>query len=342
MSAQSAITSTEFTLRLPESVIVRPTCDVEVTDNKLLLKYAGRQLKLAGPETLAGYAFRPLAEGRVLATANLVPAARDTLTRLACRGLLSDPDQPGAVTGSEGSAGINTIGCFTDESNRLSEQFPSDGEANRAAFLSGSHGPEWLPANFLEQYHFTKSAAFHIEPVLDQPLSSLSRAAWLQFLADEIPHYRIWRPAFSSFNWDFEAVQRQIPREPTAWLLECFRGAAAHSELAYLGVVMKVEAAPMESHYSESEYFTTLMTKYGLPEAAVRPLWWHATENVTAGHSFMPATLLSEIGPVSAEQLNEAFWFLRRHYVAIREFNDEMVATFGASTGHLPNLSCRP
>ena len=229
MNSRSDIAEPAFTVALPESVMVRPTCEVEVTDQKLILKYAGRQLTMAGPNSIEGYALTPLAEGRVLNTSNVVPAVRRVLTALASRGLLIDPDQPGGTDCAEGSSGINTIGCFTDENFRLSREIPSDSEDNWACFLSGDYAPNWLRANILEHYHFTNSAAFHITPVLAHDLSSQSRAAWLQFLADEIPHYRIWRPALSSFGWSYPAVQRQLPREPTAWLIESCRGAAAHS-----------------------------------------------------------------------------------------------------------------
>ena len=339
MSSRSAIAESAFNVALPKSVMVRPTCEVEVTDQNLILQYAGRQLTTAGPNSIEGYALTPLAEGRVLNTSNVVPAMRRVLTALAGRGLLMDPDQPGGVDSTEGSSGINTIGCFVDESFRLFREIPSDSEDNWARFLAGDYAPNWLQASILEQYHFTNSAAFHITPVLDHDLSSQSRAAWLQFLADEIPHYRIWRPALSSFGWSYAAVQRQLPREPTAWLIESCRGAAAHSELAYLGVLMRLELAPVESHYSQSPYHNTLIKHYGLPESAVRPLWWHAMENVAAGHSAMPATLMSQLGLISAEQLSEAFSYLRLHYRAMRDFNDELAATFGLANSALPDLT---
>jgi hypothetical protein len=339
VSTQSTIAAPQFTVALPDAVMVRPTCTVEVTELKLILSYAGRQLTMAGPNTLVGYALTPLAEGRVLTTSGLTPAARRLLTSLAARGLLVDPDQPGGADSAEGSSGINTIGCFADENFRLSQEIPSHSDDNWAHFLSGGFAPNWLRASFLENYHFTNSAAFHITPVLDHDLSGLSRAAWLQFLADEIPHYRIWRPAFSSFGWSYSAVQRQLPREPTAWLIESCRGAAAHSELAYLGVLMKIEMAPLESHYSQSPHYGTLLTQYGLPETAVRPLWWHTTENVTAGHSYMPATLLSQLGPICADELNDAFSYLRLHYLSMRYFNDEIAATFGLAHSELPDLT---
>jgi len=324
---------------LPDRVMIRPTCEVEVTERNLLLKYAGRQLTLPGPDTIEGHEYAPLAEGRMLATADLVPMVRRQLSRLASRGVLADPDQPGRVDAAQGSCGINTVGCFADENYRLSQEIPNYSDAHMARFLSGDYAPSYIRACFLEQYHFTNSAAWHIAPVLDHDLSSLSRVAWSQFLADEIPHFRIWRPALSSFGWDFAKVRKQIPREQTAWLIESFRGAAAHSQLSYLGLVAKVEAAPLASHYSESDYYTTLLTKYGLPESAVRPLWWHEKENVVAGHNLMPAALMAQLGYVTADRLSDAFWYLRRCFVAMRDFNEELAASFGGSRSQLPDLS---
>ncbi|MCX6458676.1 MAG: hypothetical protein NTZ03_00020 [Actinobacteria bacterium] len=339
MPARSTITAPEFTVTLPEWVMVRGTCEVEVTPQHLVLRYGGRQLTLPGPTTLAGYCFAPLAQGRALSTTELPPHARDVLTMLASRGILVDPSRPGALDASDGASGINTIGCLNDEIFRTGAEIPSNSTTNWELFLAGRFYPEWVRVTFLEQYLFTRSVGWHISPVLDHELSPLSRAAWHQFLADELPHYRIWRPAFSSFGWSFAEVQRQIPREPTSWLIESYRGAAAHSELSYLGIILKTEAAPVERHYNETAYFRTLITEYGVPESVIRPLWWHVIENELAGHGAMPATLLSELGPVSSNQLAEAFGYIRLHALAIRDFNDEMVASFGMSRGELPDLT---
>ncbi len=339
MSTQSTIDALDFSVTLPAAVMVRPTCGVEVTEQKLILTYAGRRLTFAGPNTLEGYALTPLAEGRVLTTGDLTLSARRLLASLAARGVLADPDQPGGANSTEGSAGINTIGCFTDEIYRLGQEIPRDTPENQAQFLSGDFAPTYVRAGILAQFQFTNSAVWHISPVLNHDLSDQSRRAWFQYLADETPHYRIWRPALSSFGWDFAKVQQQIPREPMSWLIESFRGAAEHSELAYLGLISKAEVAPLVSHYSESEYYTTWINKYGVPEAAIRPLWWHDTENVVKGHVTMPAMLMASLGQVTSDQLSDAFWYLRRHSVAMYEFHLDLAVSFGGPDAELPDLS---
>ena len=105
MGTQSAITAEKLTATLPDAVMLRGTCEVEVTELNLVLRYAGRQLTRAGPTTVAGYALAPLAQGRVLLTNDLPPHARRLLTTLASRGILVDPDLPEANDASSDASG---------------------------------------------------------------------------------------------------------------------------------------------------------------------------------------------------------------------------------------------
>lgn len=64
------------------------------------------------------------------------------------------------------------------------------------------------------------------------------------------------------------------------------------------------------------------MKSYGFNQAALRPLWWHATENLSAGHSAMGAIVISNRRLLSLHEVDEAVAAVRNTIRAVSEWHE--------------------
>ena len=85
-----------------------------------------------------------------------------------------------------------------------------------------------------------------------------------------------------------------LTRNPTTRLfIEKLRAIAEVSPVAYAAAMIFIERPPTGTELSSDPLYQSLMSYYGFSERLVRPLWWHATENLQAGHSTLGAVVIS-------------------------------------------------
>ncbi|MEV6135161.1 hypothetical protein AB0L63_03655 [Nocardia sp. NPDC051990] len=235
-----------------------------------------------------------------MATEGLAPAWRQLLEKLGATGMLADCEPPAAgVSGLDAvSAVLDRIHASMVEHNRGDTTLNRlvEGRYDRAA------GVRWL----VENYHFTKSASYHISPVFGHEMSSDERKLWTRFLEEESWHWRIYRPAGSVFGLGFDELDAAGPRESTRQFVELIRAAAVRSPVAYAATLAFIEKSPASTDVADNLLLSSLMKHYGFTSTAVRPLWWHQLENATAGHNDLSAIVISNRQVIDAADFDDA------------------------------------
>jgi hypothetical protein len=221
-------------------------------------------------------------------TSRLAPPWRQLLQLLGTAGMLSTGEEcqnASTVAALDAIAAIKEHICVRSES-----AFPKDHRFNR--FLSGKIGGvrRWL----IENYHYTRSASYHISPVLAHEHTDFERKVWQRFLVDESWHWKIYRPAFSELSISMGQLNHEEPHCGTRNFVETLHRIATGSPIAYAAAMTFIEEPPLADSMNDDDLSLALMHHHGLSRKAIRPLWWHATENRNAGHSSLGPIVLSQ------------------------------------------------
>lgn len=187
----------------------------------------------------------------------------------------------------------DTIACFAGDS---ALQRLIGGRYDQVAVV------RWL----VENYHYTKSAEHHISPVLHHAMSASERRVWSSFLKDESWHWRIYRPAFAQFGLRFEELDARPPAPSTRHFIETLHAISCGGPVAYAAAMIFIEQPPLSTDVGSDPLYSSLMTHYGFSRSSIRPLWWHATENLVAGHSGLGAVVITNRRIVSRSELDMA------------------------------------
>lgn len=310
-----------FHMWLPERVRLAPTTVVESTETGVRFRRNEIMLTLA----LAAPARKALLaaldeDGGGMVTTNIAAVWHQLLEKLAAAGMLVDA-APSACKVS----GLDAVVAVLDRiyAEKVEYSLLDNGVAK---FVRGECGNgagfTWL----VENYHFTKSAGYHISPVLRHQLLDSERMLWTRFLEDESWHWRIYRPASAMFGLrlaDLDALPRLGQTEQ---LIESVRAAAELGSLAYAAVTTFLEKPPPSSNAAGHPFFSSLMENYGYTAAAIRPLWWHQTENIAAGHCSLGPIVISNRGAIDPDELEAAITAMTDVIHASHRWHDQMFA----------------
>jgi hypothetical protein len=315
----------DYRIVLPDRVCLHEGTAVELVDAAMTFRRNEIDLSVTLPPS-AGEALRTALDpmGAGLSARGLAPVWRGLMDKLACAGMLHDADPP-----RNGMSALGAVAAIADRIHRGRIRFDVvDGPMS--GFLAGE-APESAAMTWLfEQYHFTKSAVYHITPVLGHPMSDGERALWTRFLEDEAWHWRIYRPALAQFGLDFDDVRELVPAEPTRAFIEAIRAAAQHSPVAYAAAMTYVETPPPCENAADHPVYGKLMQHYGYSAASIRPLWWHQRENVTAGHSDLGSVVLTNRRVLDPEVFAEALSVLDDVVCGGIRWMDEVIALHDA------------
>ena len=222
--------------------------------------------------------------------------------------MLADAAQPAHPPAGWSNVPVPAVNAITAILDKIHEEtltcFPAGcaldefiaGRADRPAAI------QWLTEN----YHYTKSARYHVGPVLRHAMDAAERRLWQRFLHDESWHWRIYRPALSQFGFSFTDLDDHSPLPTTRLFIEKLRAIAEVSPVAYAAAMIFIERPPTGTELSSDPLYQSLMSYYGFSERLVRPLWWHATENLQAGHSTLGAVVISGRRALDSLALQEA------------------------------------
>jgi hypothetical protein len=221
---------------------------------------------------------------------------------------------------------LNALSAVFDAIHAESEQaFQPSHPLNRmiCGELATGAGRAWL----IENYHYTKSASWHISPVLEHPMETEECELWRRFLKDESWHWRIYRPALAGFGLAYRILNERAPQVATERFVEVLRSAAVAGPTVYAAVMTFIERPPLNDLASDP-LFGCLTRHYGFTEAGIRPLWWHATENLTAGHSDLGAAVITRRSVVSEAELTRMLAAVRATVREVARWNAEVLRPY--------------
>ncbi len=310
-----------FHIWLPSRVRLTRGTVVEPTETGIRFRRNDKTLRAQLAERPRDALLAALDEdGGGMPTEGLAVVWRKLLDRLATVGMLADAE-PSAV----GVPGLDAIAAVLDAIHTCTLK-SSSGDSGVKKLIAGqcgrSIGPRWL----VENYHFTKSAKYHVPPVLGHDMSTEERRLWTRLLEDELWHWRIYRPAAAQFGWRLTDLDDIAPAERTTQLIEVLHAAAAQSPIVYSAAMMLVEKPPDAANAIEDPLYSSLMTYYGFSPGAIRPIWWHQVENAVAGHSDLGAVVLSNRRIVDPADLDAAIAAISDVVDASRRWYDHIAA----------------
>jgi len=311
-----------FRLRLPATVRFADRVTVHHGPQKLAIERNGTCISLRLDPQAALALVRALdRNGPGLRTSDLAPAWKKVIATLATEGVLSATIAPDDGECRSGYiSGLDAI-CCVQEAIRTES----------AALITKSHplfdmirGDIQKPAvhNWLIQnYHYTKHAAYHISPVLQHEMSTKERGLWARFLKDESWHWRIYRPVLGEMGTTYCQIDALEPNDATHDFIEAIRDASIISPIAYASVMIYIEQAPSQPNLDADPLYASLFHYYGFTRSSVRPLWWHALENATAGHSNLGSVVLANRGEILRTDVENAVSAVRRVIRAAIDWN---------------------
>ncbi|MCX5042164.1 hypothetical protein OG921_03025 [Aldersonia sp. NBC_00410] len=297
-----------FVLLLPESVRLAPETVITNTPVGIKLFRNGCALEISLPVDACAPFQRALGgQGAGMSTAGLALCWRQLMEKLAACGFLSDAVPSDTA---EFVSALNTLTTVIDTIHQHEvKAFPSSHALNRliAGEYAQSAVVEWL----VENYHYTKSAPTHIAPVFGHAMSAAERLLWQRFYEDESWHWRIYRPALHQFGLDFKTVDLRPPAKATARFISALRSAAEASAIAYAAVMLFIERPPLCTDMNDDPLFGSLLRSHGFSRRSIQPLWWHAVENLSAGHSGLGAAVILNRGQIPRTELDTAISAVR-------------------------------
>lgn len=315
-----------FRILLPERVKFTCGTTVEPTPTGMKLVRNGTTLTVGVMAAARDALADTLDERGVgLATSGLSVTWRQLLEKLAVTGMLVSASHSSGSRDTESSdervPALNTVVTILDkiyEETLVHFSVRSAIDRLIAGELDAASAVKWL----VENYYYTKSASYHVAPVLRHEMCPKERELWLRFLKDESWHWRIYRPALHQFELTYAELDARDPLPPTRHLIETLHSIADKSPVAYAASMIFIEKPPLWTDLHSDPLYTSLMKFYGFSQAAVRPLWWHATENLSAGHSALGVVVISHRRTLSLHQVDEAVAAVRDTIHAVSEWHE--------------------
>ena len=83
-----------------------------------------------------------------------------------------------------------------------------------------------------------------------------------------------------------------------------------------------IEKPPPWTDVKDDPLYASLIRHYGFSPSSVRPLWWHATENLTAGHGALGAVVISNRRVVSHAEVETALRAVSDTVHAVRAWHE--------------------
>jgi len=290
---------TGFRVILPERVSISLGTEAIRVDEGLRLKRNNSEVNLrldsaAGDALLS--ALRTPGPG--MHTPGIADTWQKVLEHLAMHGMLQDA----AFTGP----GVSGIDALREAVDTLYAQMTRHSSARRARFVEGLKNRNTALIWLGQAYLFTKSARHHISPVLDHDMTSQERTMWTRFLEDESWHWRIYRPAMALYGLNFPDFDSVEAAPSTQRLIDILHDGAARSPIVYAVLMNYVERRPVADGPRSDRLLSALTRNCGFTDAAVKPIWWHSTENDLAGHSDLGAVVIANRRNIDRAELDEA------------------------------------
>jgi len=313
-----------FKTRLPAAVALASGTQTQASSTNLSLTRNGLTISVQiDAAARAALLSRLSAAGPGMATDRLSATWRQLLERLANAGMLVSA-QPCVASGP-----IPAVDALSAVHDAIYDEtllaLGAEHVLNRmiTGSLAANAGKAWL----VENYYYTKSAAYHIAPVLGHEMEINERNLWSRFLKDESWHWRIYRPALTQFGLSFSSLDQGEPHRATQRFVNVLRDAALAGPTVYAAVMIFIEKPPLDDLESD-QLFGSLLRHYGFTADGIKPLWWHATENLKAGHSDLGAAVITNRGALGRGEVDGMVSAARTIVREVSKWNTEILGAY--------------
>jgi pyrroloquinoline quinone (PQQ) biosynthesis protein C len=290
-----------FELRLPARVALAPGASAHPDATGFSIVKNNTRITATVPARAAEKMGNLLGSAAGMPTDGLADSWRQLIQTFGSAGMLV---ASGTTPESGATPALDFVAAMKDRIYaHTATAFPEGHRFDR--FLRGDlrgKARRWL----IENYRYTRSARYHIAPVLQHIHTEFERGVWERFLAEESWHWKIYRPAFSELGVDMSEIDSYQMDPGTEHFIETLHGISTRSPVDYAAAMTFIEEPPLAEAMDDDQLSVALMRHHGLSVKAVRPLWWHATENRAAGHSALGPILLSHRGSLRAAEVDGA------------------------------------
>jgi pyrroloquinoline quinone (PQQ) biosynthesis protein C len=204
--------------------------------------------------------------------------------------------------------------------------------------LSGRGSARLYAGWLFELYHYTKNANRHMPLACSHARIKQIKKLRAKHYAEEWNHFHYFTKALSAMGFSKQSVEASEPLPMTLEMSNFMRQAAREDVLAYSICSAVLEGTTVGQEHFDG-FYERSMAHYGVPHAAVKPIYDHLDLDKQYEHSNLFREILAEAGTISAErasrvleygrQLSEHIWMWTEQIERYYEKTDNPVPRMG-------------
>ena len=167
--------------------------------------------------------------------------------------------------------------------------------------MSGKGSARLFTGWLIELYHYTKNANRHMPlscaHAHEKPIKQLRAKHY----AEEWNHYHYFMKSLKALGYTEPQIAESVPLPMTLALSNFMRQAAREDILSY-SICSAVLEGTTTDRKKYNPYYEKSMELYGLPKAAIAPIYAHLDLDVQYQHSDLFREILEHVGEISAER----------------------------------------
>jgi pyrroloquinoline quinone (PQQ) biosynthesis protein C len=167
--------------------------------------------------------------------------------------------------------------------------------------MSGKGSARLFTGWLIELYHYTKNANRHMPlscaHAHEKPIKQLRAKHY----AEEWNHYHYFMKSLKALGFTEPQIAESVPLPMTLALSNFMRQAAREDILAY-SICSAVLEGTTTDRKKNNPYYEKSMELYGLPKAAIAPIYAHLDLDVQYQHSDLFREILEHVGEMPADR----------------------------------------
>lgn len=167
--------------------------------------------------------------------------------------------------------------------------------------LSGRGSARLFAGWLFELYHYTRNANRHMPLACAHTRLKAVKSLRAKHYAEEWNHYHYFAKALRGLGYTDSEISESVPLPATLAMSNFMRQAAREDVIAY-SVCSAVLEGTTEDRPVYDTYHRRCAELYGLPQAAIQPIYDHLNLDVQYQHSNLFASILETVPEQSAER----------------------------------------
>jgi pyrroloquinoline quinone (PQQ) biosynthesis protein C len=167
--------------------------------------------------------------------------------------------------------------------------------------MSGKGSARLFTGWLIELYHYTKNANRHMPLSCSRSHEKPIKQLRAKHYAEEWNHYHYFMKSLKALNFNEAQIADSVPLPMTLALSNFMRQAAREDILAY-SICSAVLEGTTTDRGTYNPYYEKSAQLYGVPQAAVAPIYQHLDLDVQYQHSDLFKEILETVPEMSAER----------------------------------------